>query len=260
MKVALSIAGFDPSSGAGVTADLAVFAAHGIFGTSALTALTVQSTVAVFRVVPTDPELLRETLYSLEEDLPADGIKIGMLASEACVHVVADFVLKVRASRPVPIVLDPVLVASSGASLLEPSGVHAVIDRLLPLTTWATPNRHEWAVLTGSKGSPDSLLESGAPVQALRWPFTGFIITGGDSERPDDLLLEPGVPPQWLRGNKIPSTSTHGTGCAFSSALLCGLMAGQPPATAAHAAKEYVRRAIEQAPGLGRGRGPLALR
>jgi hydroxymethylpyrimidine/phosphomethylpyrimidine kinase len=260
VKVALSIAGFDPSSGAGITADLAVFSAHGVFGTSAITALTVQSTVSVFRVVPTESALLLDTLNRLCEDIVPDGIKIGMLGSEACVHVVADFLLKIRALRPIPIVLDPILIASSGARLLEGAGVQALVERLLPVVTYATPNRQEWSVLTSADDRFHPLVESEATAKALRWPSTGFIITGGDSERPDDLLIEPGMPAQWLRAEKIVSTSTHGTGCAFSSALLCGLIAGQPAAAAAHEAKAYVRRAIQRAPGLGHGRGPLGLR
>ena len=122
MKTLLTIAGFDPSSGAGITADLAVFAAHGTFGCSAITALTVQSTLGVERVDPVDPTVLRETLACLELDLPAAGIKIGMLATREAVEVVAAYLEELRARRPCIVVLDPVLRSSSGAALLSPEG------------------------------------------------------------------------------------------------------------------------------------------
>ena len=262
VKTALSIAGFDPSSGAGVTADLAVFAVHRIFGTAAVTALTVQSTVGVSAVVATDPELLAATLAEIVTDLPPAGIKIGMVANEACVRVVADFLERTLASAPVPVVLDPVLVSTSGTPLLEPSGVAAMMDRLLPLAGWVTPNRQECAVLTGCQTSSiplDADLERMSTMIRKRWPATGFVVTGGDSERADDLVLAPAQPPLWLRGEKVVSRATHGTGCAFSSALLCGLMEGLDGAGAAAAAKAYVAEAIRRAIPLGHGRGPLNL-
>lgn len=262
MKTALSIAGFDPSSGAGVSADLAVFSAHGVLGTAAVSALTVQSTLRVKAVAATDQGLLAAMLAELNEDLPPDGIKVGMLANAGCVAVVADFVERIRQMRPVPLVLDPVLVASSGAALLDGPGTQALVERLLPLATWATPNRAEWAVLAGvdREGWKDRhAFEQSCANGRTRWPNLGLVVTGGDEERADDLVLPPGEAAVWLEADKIQTNSTHGTGCAFSSALLCGLLAGQDGVTAARAAKAYVIQAILLAPGVGKGRGPLNL-
>ena len=262
MQIALSIAGFDSSSGAGITADLAVFSAHGLFGTAAITALTVQSTLGVREVGPTDPRLLAATLDEIVFDLPPAGIKIGMLATEQCVHVVADFLERLLENRRVPVVLDPVLVSSSGKDLLEAAGVRALIARLLPMATWVTPNRREWAVLTDADSlatGENATIEQISRQIRQRWPGTGFVVTGGDGDRADDLVLPPGCPPVWLRGEKIPGTSTHGTGCAFSSAILCGLIQGLDGQAAAAAAKAYVGEAIRRAVPLGQGIGPMNL-
>lgn len=262
MKTALSIAGFDPSSGAGVSADLAVFAAHRIFGISAITALTVQSTRRVGAVSPTDPGLLEATLAELVSDLPPDGIKIGMLASRACVQVVVEFLENTRKTAALPVVLDPVLMSSSGTALLEPAGVDWLIERLLPLCTWATPNRQECAALAGlphSANPDDATTQRTAETLRRRWPEIGWIVTGGDATRADDLVLAPAQAPQWLRRENISSRSTHGTGCAFSSALLCGLVQGLEGLAAAAAAKAYVAEAIRQGVPMGQGRGPLNL-
>ena len=150
MRTVLTIAGFDPSSGAGVTADLMVFAAHGMFGTSCVTSLTVQSTVGVAASYPVAAEVVRATLDCLWADLPAAGVKIGMLATAANVEVVAEFVGSLRGKGTrIPVVLDPVLRSSSGRELLDADGVRLVRERLLPLVDWVTPNVEELSVLTG---------------------------------------------------------------------------------------------------------------
>ena len=235
MTTLLTIAGFDPSSGAGVTADLAVFAAHGYFGVSAITALTVQSTQGVQRTEAIDAALLRETLACLADDLDIGGVKIGMLATAANVAVVAEFI----AALQVPIVLDPVIRSSSGRELLEAMGVTALCQDLLPLVDWATPNRAEFLALAGAE------------------PALGLVVTGGDEDAADRVISRGGE--SWLRGERIVSRATHGTGCAFSSAMLCGLAAGLDGLEAARRAKDYVTEAIRRAPGLGKGHGPMAL-
>ncbi len=255
--VALTIAGFDPSSGAGVTADLQVFAAHGVFGTAAITALTVQSTRGVTGVEPVAPELLRRTLAALESDLPAAGIKIGMLGSVAAVRVVAEFLRSL--GRPVPVVLDPVLRSSSGAGLLETEGLARMQAELLPLVSWVTPN---WMELGALSGWPvNTVAEAGEAAGSLgkRFPGLGIIATGGELDEPVDLLRVPSGAIAKLAGERVETTSTHGTGCAYSSALLCGLIAGFEPEAAATEAKRYVEGALRSAPGLGGGRGPMGL-
>ena len=197
MSTVLTIAGFDPSSGAGITADLAVFAAHGLFGVSAITALTVQSTVGVRSVHPVDGSLLREVLEELEADLPADGIKIGMLGTSACVAAVVDFIERLHdlGRRPV-IVLDPVLRSSSGRALLNDAGVDLLCNRLLPLVSWTTPNLDELILLSGKHDgfarSPgkDQIVAAARKLQS-HYSELGIVVTGGHLEPPDDLLLAP---------------------------------------------------------------------
>ena len=266
MSVVLTIAGFDPSSGAGITADLAVFAAHGLFGTSAITALTVQSTVEVRSVQPVPSALLRETLQTLHSDLPAAGIKIGMLGSSGCVSAVVEFLTSLPREQPRPvIVLDPVLRSTSGRILLDPTGVDLLRDHLLPLVDWATPNLDELAVLSRN---PTSKTWTKAQIAARsldlqnEYPLLGLIVTGGHMDPPDDLFLPSrhlGQPEFWLSGQRVQTSSTHGTGCAFSSAFLSRLVQGREPLAAAQAAKHYVAEAMRRAVPRGAGRGPMNL-
>ncbi len=258
MQTVLTIAGFDPSSGAGVTADLMVFAAYGLFGTSCITSLTVQSTMGVQEAHPIRPETLRSTLDCLQSDLPVVGIKIGMLARGETVAAVSDFLgdLRSRGER-VAVVLDPVLRSSSGRELLEPVGVETLRERLLPLVDWVTPNLEELGILTGRQAiERRDLPEAAAQLQGC-WPGLNVMATGGHLTTPDDFLLTVGGGTWWLPGTRIDSTSTHGTGCALSSALLSGLVQGKSPYEAAVGAKLYVAEAIRTATALGHGRGPL---
>ncbi len=257
MPTLLTIAGFDPSSGAGITADLLVFAAHGCFGTSCITALTVQSTTGVRAVVPVEASTVSATLACLHEDLPPDGIKIGMLATEAVVSRTTTHLEEIRRARRVPVVLDPVLRSSSGKPLLTPEAVGRLRHDLLPQVDWITPNLEELAILTGRHCRTRSeVVEAGRALQAMA-PHLHVLVTGGHLDPPDDLLFGIDAEPRWIRGERIETQATHGTGCAFSSALLARLVLGDGGLAAARAAKQYVRRAMETAPGIGSGRGPL---
>ena len=255
----LTIAGFDPSSGAGVSADLATFAAHLCFGTACITALTVQSTLGVRAMQPVGADLVLSTLRCLDDDLPADGIKIGMLANAAVLEAVAGFLEQTRSHRPRrPVVLDPVLRSSSGRDLLDPSAVNLLRTRLLPLVSWVTPNVEELSMLTGRGPLGRADLPGAVHELQQAHPHLGVVVTGGHMDPPDDLMVSAQAGPVWIGGKPLlRSRSTHGTGCAHSSALLCELVLGQAPIDAARAAKEYVYRAIEAAPGFGAGRGPL---
>lgn len=260
--VALTIAGLDPSSGAGITADLKTFAAHTVYGTACATALTVQTTRGVFSVHPTEPLILRATLQALEEDLPPAGIKIGMLAEEGIVAAVCDHLETVRGRRQLLVILDPVLRSSSGRDLLSPAGQELLRDRLLPLCTTVTPNREELVRLLGPQASVLGCSSSKDLITAarqLRRSVGGLevIVTGGDSAEPTDLVLAVDDSVTWLRGQHIESRATHGTGCAFASALLCHRLLGEDLLSAARNAKHYVERAILTSPPLGTGRGPL---
>ena len=257
MKTVLTIAGFDPSSGAGVTADLMVFRAHGLFGTSCITGLTVQSTVGVRATHPVAAEVVRETLECLWDDLPPDGIKIGMLATAANVAAVAEFLTSARGACPV--VLDPVLRSSSGRELLEADGVRLLRERLLPLVDWVTPNLDELAILSGRRVvERDDLPEAARALQRLPPSLNvglNVLATGGHLAVPDDFVLTADGRMRWLAGERIETTSTHGTGCALSSALLCGLVRGD--ADAPGSAKKYVAGALLSAGAMGKGCGPL---
>jgi hydroxymethylpyrimidine/phosphomethylpyrimidine kinase len=241
-----------------VTADLMVFAAHGLFGTSCITGLTVQSTVGVRLSVPVVTELVQETLQCLVSDLPPVGVKIGMLGMGATVEVVAEFLEGLRGSgRRVPVVLDPVVRSSSGRELLDAAGVEILRERLLPVVDWVTPNMEELGVLTGHgvRGRED--VEEAARVLAGAGSGSlNVVATGGHLERPDDLVLVGGEA-SWLEGEKIDSRSTHGTGCAFSSALLSRLVLGNSGMDAARRAKQYVTEAIRTAEAVGKGFGPV---
>ena len=259
-KVVLTIAGFDPSSGAGITADLQVFAAHGLFGTAAITALTVQSTLGVSYVEAVRAKTLRATLDHLVADLPPAGIKIGMLGSAEAVQTVADFVRSlsdVGASLKVPVVLDPVLRSSSGAALLVPEALEALRAELLPLVSWITPNLQELIQLVRCTGSGFEELASSLGEDN---PGLFVVATGGDEEGvPTDRVRYPSGRVETFHGQRVETRSNHGTGCAFSSALLSQLVLGKTSEEAVTLAKRYVEGALRSAPGLGSGNGPMDL-
>jgi hydroxymethylpyrimidine/phosphomethylpyrimidine kinase len=256
----LTIAGFDPSSGAGITADLAVIAAHGFFGTSAITAMTVQSTVGVRKSHAVKPGLIRESLRYLAQDITPSGVKIGMLATGGNVEVVAEFLHQQRTTgATVPVVLDPVIRSSSGRELLGRGGIDAVLTKLMPMVDWITPNALELAVLTKMPTSTPIEIEAASRLLIERFPSLNVVATGGDGEQANDLATLCDGRQEWFRGKKIESRGTHGTGCAFSTALTCRLVAGTAPLEAVNLAKEFVVEAIQNAPGIGRGNGPMEL-
>lgn len=256
--VLLTIAGFDPSGGAGITADLQTFAAHGLFGTSAITAYTVQSTLGVFEIQPVGTGVLRRTLDCLQEDLPPRGIKLGMLGSAEVMETVVDFLRGLGLSRPV-VVLDPVLRSSSGRELFPSEALGRLHSDLLPLIDWMTPNWSELALLADRRVEDLDAAEQALRSLGKRHPQMTLVATGGDAEPPTDLLRLPDGSVQRLQGTHIPTRSTHGTGCALSSALLARLVLGSAPFEAATEAKAFVEGALRNAPGLGAGRGPMGL-
>lgn len=258
-NVVWTIAGFDPSSGAGISADLMTFAAHGLFGCSAITALTVQSTLGVLATEAVKPEWLAQTLEHLQADLPPLGIKIGMLGSAENAMVVAAFLQRIAKVGNTPVVLDPVLRSSSGRDLLPSSAVHALRQELLPLVDFITPNWAELATLTDRSISNLPEAESAARTLMFTLPRLHVVVTGGDQRHPIDLLVIPAGGTTELLGTPISTNATHGTGCAFSTALLSQLVRNLKPDDACRAAKLFVEGAMRQAPGLGGGKGPLDL-
>lgn len=253
VPIVLSIAGFDPSSGAGITADIKTCAALSCYGVGAITALTVQNTSGVAQVKVTDVGIFRDTLQCLAEDTRFAAIKVGMLGSAEIVAEVLEF-LKGQGSCPV--VLDPVLRSSSGTELLSPAGINLLKGRLLPLMNVVTPNMDEAALLTGipvrslddMKKAAERLQEMGAKT---------VVVTGGHLPENIDLLrLESGEELE-ISGARVDSRATHGTGCAFSTVVTCELAHGRPMKEAVNSAKEYVRQAIKEAYSVGKGFGPL---
>jgi hydroxymethylpyrimidine/phosphomethylpyrimidine kinase len=269
MQTVLTIAGFDPSSGAGVTADLMVFAAHSLFGTACITALTVQSTQGVLSTHPTSEAIVRATLDCLDEDIPPAGIKIGMILTTNNINVICDYLDKHQEKHwhsPqgwIPVVLDPVLRSTSGRELLDPAGVVLMRDRLLPQVDWITPNLDELGVLTGTVlVSRDDLPRACRALQTRTAKSPdghrlGIFATGGHLDPPDDYLLLPTGEGLWLPGERVHTRSTHGTGCALSSAFLSRLVLGDTPRQAAQAAKNYVSVALRTAVTIGSGLGPM---
>jgi hydroxymethylpyrimidine/phosphomethylpyrimidine kinase len=270
-RVILTIAGFDPSSGAGVTADIKTIAAHACYGVACITALTVQSTAGVKRVAAVDPKVVTETLEELVTDIDIAAVHIGMLGSAQVANAVADFLTVTtgghsngskqagtRARLP-NIVLDPVLKSSSGQDLLDAGGIRVLIERLIPMVDVMTPNIDEAAALTGCDVSNLEGMKAAA-AKLLEMGARAVVITGGHLDKAVDLVsfrTPEGFEEQVLRAEKQRSDSTHGTGCAFATAMACHLAMERGLAEAALLAKTYVSTAISYGHPLGNGIGPV---
>lgn len=254
--VVLTIAGFDPSSGAGVTADIKTISAHGCYGVACITALTVQSTARVTRVDPVTSEVIVETLQELAGDVEIAAVHIGMLGSAKVAQAVSSFL---EAHKLPNIVLDPILKSSSGVSLLDESGIQWLRERLLPLASIITPNIDEAAALTGLEVTdPEQMRLAADLLHAMG--ATGVVVTGGHLDKAIDLLSfvsEQGVQREVFKSEKLRSNSTHGTGCAFASAIACHLAHGRGFPEAVLLAKTYVSAAIANGYPMGRGVGPI---
>ena len=254
--VVLTIAGFDPSSGAGVTADVKTIAAHGCYGGGCITALTVQSTAGVRRVETISPETVTDTLEELGSDLEISAVHIGMLGSGKVVRAVSDFLEKAGLGN---IVLDPVIKSSSGRDLIDAAGARFLVERLLPLATVITPNVDEAADLTGlSVSNLEQMRLAATRLHAMG--AASVVITGGHLEKAIDLLSftsRRGAEQEVFKSDRLKSNSTHGTGCAFATAIACHLARGRGLPEAVLLAKAYVAAAIANAHPLGRGVGPV---
>jgi hydroxymethylpyrimidine/phosphomethylpyrimidine kinase len=266
--VVLTIAGFDPSSGAGVTADIKTIAAHGCYGVACITAMTVQSTAGVRRVEAVDPGLVTDTLQELASDIPIAAVHIGMLGTAKVVKAVAEFLGqrsgKAEFTNTLPnrlpnVVLDPIMKSSSGADLLDAPGTRLLIEKLIPLADVITPNVDEASVLTGLKVTDlDEMRAAAAKLHQMG--SAAVVITGGHLEKAIDLLsftTKRGVEQEVFKAERQRSNSTHGTGCAFATAMACHLALDRGLAEAALLAKTYVTAAIAAGHPLGRGTGPV---
>lgn len=252
----LSIAGSDPSGGAGVQADVKAISAMGGYAMAAITALTAQNTRGVRAVAGVEPAMVAAQIEAVREDIRVDAVKIGMLGTAEVVRAVADALEGLHA----PVVLDPVMVAKGGDRLLEADAVAALREVLLPMAAVLTPNLPEAGDLLGEPAAADARgMERHAEALLALGP-RAVLLKGGhlDGPRSPDLLAGEGGP-TWLEGERIATTRTHGTGCTLSSALATGLGRGEPPDEAARRAKAHVAGAIAAADRLevGGGHGPL---
>ncbi len=253
MVVALTIAGSDSGGGAGIQADLKTFAAHGVFGTSAITAITAQNTRGVSAVTALDPALVVAQIDAVATDLRPRATKIGMLANAAIINAVADAITRYQLTN---VVLDPVMVAKGGDHLLEAAAVAALRDVLLPLADVLTPNMPEAEVLTGlTIRSVDDMKQAAARLITLG--ARAVIVKGGHLDGAATDIWHDGT--RWIEIStpRIDTIHTHGTGCTFSSAIAAGLANDLDIEAAIRQAKDYVTGAIAHAPGLGGGHGPL---
>jgi hydroxymethylpyrimidine/phosphomethylpyrimidine kinase len=254
--VVLTIAGFDPSSGAGVTADIKTIAAHGCYGVACITALTVQSTAGVKRVEPVDASLIKETLAELTSDMEVTAVRIGMLGSAEVVEAVAAFL---KENKLPNVVMDPILKSSSVAKLLDREGAQLLAKSLLPLATVVTPNVDEASAMTGLPVTNADQMRAAAH-KLHDMGASSVVVTGGHLDKAIDLLSfrgVKGIEQETFKSERQRSNSTHGTGCAFATAMACHLAQGRGLPEAVLLAKAYVAAAIANAFPMGKGVGPV---
>lgn len=255
MHVALTIAGSDSGGGAGIQADLKTFEAHGVYGASAITAITAQNTVGVQAVWPVPLEMVDKQLSSILTDMRVRAIKTGMLYDAGIIEMVANHLKKLD----VPIIVDPVMVATSGDRLLKDDALEAMKLELLPLAKVITPNIPEAEVLTGMQIHSREDMEFAATVLKEFYPDTWILIKGGhfeDETSAADLLYH--REPFWMEGNRVRTRHTHGTGCTLSAAITAQLARRSGVFSAVKSSKEYVYGAIVNAwKSAGQGRGSL---
>ncbi len=253
MVVALTIAGSDSGGGAGIQADLKTFAALGVYGTCAITAITAQNSRGVTAVEALAPGLVVAQIDAVVDDFGPRSTKIGMLATADIIIAVAEALTRHRLTN---VVLDPVMVAKGGDHLLEPTAVAALRDRLLPLADIVTPNVPEAEVLTGlTIRTIEDQREAAARLVAMG--ACSAVVKGGHMTGLATDVWHDGTRTVEFAGERIHTRHTHGTGCTFSSAIAAGLALGLDAEAAIRQAKDYVTGAIRHAPGLGAGHGPL---
>lgn len=249
----LTIAGSDSGGGAGIQADLKTFAALGVYGTSAITAITAQNTVSVREVMALPPEIVAAQIDAVAEDIFPSAVKTGMLANAAIIETVA---AKVAQHELRPLVVDPVMAASSGDTLLDPDAIDALRTRLLPLAYLVTPNLSEAEALVGRElPSWEDARDAAREIVAMG--AGAVVITGGARPGPAIDLMYDGNEYHEFTASRVDTTSTHGTGCTFASAIAAALAKGSDLRGAVAMAKAYVTKAMQFAYPVGQGRGPV---
>lgn len=250
---ALTIAGSDSGGGAGIQADLKTFSALGVYGSSVITAVTAQNTTGVFAVQEIDPGVIAKQIDAVMDDIGATAAKTGMLSSAAIIETVAD---RVRHHRLTNLVVDPVMVAKSGDTLLQPEAVSALKQQLLPLALVVTPNLPEAEVLTRRQVQTDEQMRDAA--RAIHdMGAAAVVIKGGHSAGDANDVVYDGQEFYTLHAQRVDTPHTHGTGCTFSAAIAAGLAKGLDVPEAVKQAKRYLTMAIEQAYAIGAGHSPV---
>ena len=253
MKTALTIAGSDSSGGAGIQADIKTMTANGVFALCAVTALTAQNTTGVTDILESTPHFLAEQLDAVFTDIFPDAVKIGMVSSAELIRVIAE---KLRQYGAREIVVDPVMVATSGAKLLRPDAIETLTRELLPLATVLTPNIPEAEILAGMTITDAAGMEAAARAISEKYGCAVLCKGGHQVNDADDLLWRGGAG-KWFRGRRIDNPNTHGTGCTLSSAIASNLAKGFDLDTSVERAKAYISGALGAMLDLGHGSGPM---
>lgn len=253
MKTALTVAGSDSSGGAGIQADIKTMTANGVFAMSAITALTAQNTTGVTDIFETTPHFLAEQLDAVFTDIYPDAVKIGMVSSAELIGTIADKLQEYSASH---IVVDPVMVATSGSKLLRDDAVDALTARLLPMAEVLTPNIPEAEILSGMSIKNAADMEKAAQTISEKYGCAVLCKGGHQINDADDLLWRSGAG-KWFRGRRIDNPNTHGTGCTLSSAIASNLAKGYDLDTSVERAKAYISGALAAMLDLGHGSGPM---
>ena len=253
MKTALTIAGSDCSGGAGIQADIKTMTMNGVYAMSAITALTAQNTTGVRKIQESTPEFLEQQIDAVFEDIFPDAVKIGMVSSSEIVCVIAD---RLKYHKAKNIVVDPVMVATSGSSLMKTDAVKTLIDVLLPIATLVTPNIPESEVLSGLSIENKEDMQTSAKTIGDKYSCAVLLKGGHSINDANDLLYANGEF-KWFYGKRIENPNTHGTGCTLSSAIAANLAKGFEVSDAVRKAKEYISYALAAGLDLGQGSGPL---
>ncbi len=254
MKSVLSIAGSDSSGGAGIQADIKTIQAHLLFAQTAITALTAQNTTGVYGVFDVPPAFVAQQIDVVFDDIRPDAVKIGMVSSPAIVDAIAEALVRNEAEN---IVVDPVMVATSGSELSSSEAVTALREKLIPLATVITPNMPEAEVLFGSPIGDREEQEKAAR-EIAQAANVAVLVKGGHGENDaNDVLARPDGSLTWFEEERVDTANTHGTGCTLSSAIACGLAVGKSLEESVASAKRYVTGALAAGLDLGRGSGPM---
>mgnify|MGYP002429419093 FL=1 len=253
MKTALTIAGSDSSGGAGIQADIKTMTANGVYAMSAVTALTAQNTTGVYGILESTPEFLASQLDCIFTDIFPDAVKTGMVSSTGLIEVIAGKLKQYKAKN---IVVDPVMVATSGSRLISQEAVDALKELLLPLATVLTPNIPEAEVLSGLTISGPADMEKAAQAIGEAYGCAVLCKGGHDLNDANDLLWRNGTC-KWFHGRRIDNPNTHGTGCTLSSAIASNLAKGYDLDQSVERAKSYISGALAAMLDLGKGSGPM---